>query len=220
MTATLASVAETTLADFTQQLASEEPTPGGGSVAALAAAMAASLTAMVVRLSLDRPRYAQHARLHGDALTASDSARARFLELADDDAAAYLAYLEAGRMPHGSRDEELKRAAAKRDAARRATTVPLTVVQACHAQIDLVERLAGRTNASVASDLDVAALLLESAARGAASNVVVNLPAVDDVGFSDAVLAELDQRLRQIQNATARTRECVRKGGQRKPEPP
>lgn len=218
MTATIAHVADTTLGEFTELLASEQPTPAGGSATALAGALAASLTAMVVRLSLERPKYAQHAALHAEALAASDAGRARFLELADDDAAAYTAYLEAGRLPHGSRDEELKRASATREAARGAVIVPLTVIQACHAQSDLVERLAGRTNVNVASDLDVAALLLESAARGAASNVIVNLPAVEDGGYSDAVLAELDQRLRQIQSATARTRERVRKGSQRKPE--
>ena len=93
-----------------------------------------------------------------------------------------------------------------------------SIVQQAHHQIDLVERLAGRTNANAATDLDVAALLLECAAKGAAANVTVNLPAVDDEGFADAVLAELDQRLRQIQGATARTRERVRKGGQRSVE--
>lgn len=218
MTRPIARVADTTLGDFTRALASERPTPGGGSAAALAAALAASLTAMVVRLSLVRPRYAQHAALHEEALAASDGARERFLELADDDAIAYAAFMEAGRLPKGSYEEEPKRASASREAARLAATVPLTIVQACHAQVDLVQRLAGRSNDNVASDLDVAALLLESAARGAASNVVVNLPAVEDGGFSDAVLAELDQRLRQIQGTTARTRERIRKGGQRKPE--
>ena len=57
-------ISETTLADYTAALASDAPVPGGGSAAALAASLAASLTGMVVRLSIDRPVYQEHAALH------------------------------------------------------------------------------------------------------------------------------------------------------------
>lgn len=211
-------IKDVTLGDFTQALASAEPTPGGGGATALAGALAASLTSMVVRLSQDRPAYERHAKLHAEVVAASDAARLRFLNLADEDAAAYRSYMEARRLPHDDKEQELRRAAATRDGARRAAIVPLTIVQQAHHQIDLIERLAGRSNANAASDLDVAALLLECAAKGAAANVTVNLAAVEDEGFADAALAELDQRLRQIQGATARTRERVRKGGQRSVE--
>lgn len=200
------------LEGFTTALASGEPTPGGGGAVAVAAALAASLSAMVVRLSVDRPRYEQHAELHAEALSASDAARARFLELADEDARAYAAYRDARRLPHATDSEEHARQAATRGAARLAATVPLAIVQACHHHIDLVERLAGRTNVAAASDLDVAVLLLDAAARGAAANVLVNLAAVEDESFSVAVTTELDQRLRQIQGAAARTRERVGRG--------
>lgn len=209
---------DATLSAFTEALSSAEPTPGGGGATALAGALAASLTAMVVRLSVGRPAYERHQALHAEAIATSEAARLRFLALADDDGAAYRAYLEARRQPHDDKEQELRRASAMRDAARGAAIVPLTIVQQCHHQVDLVERLAGRSNANAASDLDVASLLLECAAKGAAANVAVNLAAVEDEGFADAALAELDQRLRQIQGATARTRERVRKGGQRRPE--
>lgn len=208
---------EMTIGDFVTAMASEQPTPGGGSAVAVAAALAAGLTEMVVRFSHGRPRYEQHTELYAEALTASKVARTRFLEFADDDAAAYAAYLKARRMPRASEPEAMAREAATRVAAHGAAAVPLAVVQECHRQIDLVERLAGRSNASVASDLDAAALLLESAARGAAANVLVNLAAIEDEAFSSAATAEIEQRLRQIQNATARTREHLGKGGQRRP---
>jgi formiminotetrahydrofolate cyclodeaminase len=94
----------------------------------------------------------------------------------------------------------------------------MAVVQACHRQVDLVERLAGRTNAAAASDLQVAAMLLDCAARGAAANVLVNLAAIEDDDYSAALTAELDQRLEHVQRATARVRELIGKGGQRPPE--
>lgn len=218
MTDKEAPVAQATLGEFTEALASGRPTPGGGAATAVAAALAASLTAMVLRLSVDRPRYAEHAVLHAEALPASDDARSRFLSLADADAAAYAAYLAARSLPHDSDALEADRTEATRAAAREAASVPLAIVQACHAQIDMVERLAGRTNANAASDLEVAALLLESSARGAAANVIVNLPAVGDEGYASAVTAEVAQRLQQIQGSADRTRERVVKGGTRKPE--
>jgi len=218
MSEQVGTVSDSSLDGFTEALASGRPTPGGGGAVAVAGAMAASLSAMVVRLSIGRPRYEQHAELHAEALSASDSARAQFLELAQEDSAAYAAFRDARSMAHESEAEEQARAAASRQAARLAAAVPLRIVQLCHRQMDLVERLAGRTNSAAASDLDVAALLLEATARGAAANVLVNLPAVEDEGYSAASTAELDQRLRQIQGAVARTRERVGRGGQREPE--
>jgi formiminotetrahydrofolate cyclodeaminase len=208
-----------TIDAFTQALASDLPTPGGGSAAAVAAALGASLTAMVVRISAGRPRFVEHEELYAEALEASDAARNRFLELATDDAAAYSAYRDARRLPHETEAEEAARAAATREAARGAASAPLAVVRACHGQTGLVERLAGRTLTAVASDLGVAALLLESAARGAAANVLVNLPAVEDEAYSEAMTTELDERLRHIQADAARTREHIGGGGPRGPEP-
>jgi len=218
MTAPTDPAADQRLGDFLEALASEQPVPGGGAAAAVSAALAASLTAMVVRLSLDRPKYADFSDLHAEALAASDAARARFMELADDDATAYAAYRAARSLPRESDAEKEARAAATRAAARIATKVPLELVRACHAQVELVDRVAGRSNLNVASDLEVAALLLDSAARAAAANVRVNLPSVGDEGYASAVTAELDQRLQQIQSTADRARERVAQGTLRKPE--
>ncbi len=211
-------VAEMSLGEFAEALASERPVPGGGAAAGVAAALGASLTAMVVRLSLDRPKYADHAALHREALEASDAARLRCLELADADATAYAAYRAARSMPHETEAQETVRGEATREAARLATTVALDMVKACHAQVELVGRVAGRTNLNVASDLEVAALLLDAAARSAAANVRVNLGSIGDGAFANAVTVELDQRLQQIQGAADRARERVAKGTLRRPE--
>jgi formiminotetrahydrofolate cyclodeaminase len=212
------SFADTTLGGFTEALSSVAAVPGGGSAAAIAAALGASLTGMVVRLSQGRPAYERFAPLHEEGLAVADAARLRFLELADQDAIAYQAYMDARRLPRDHPEAEMRRASAMREAARDATTVPLSIVQECHTLAELNERLAGRINVHAASDLDVSALLVDAAARGAAANAVINLEAVADGGFADGVLAETDQRLRQIQKATARTREQLRKGRLRRPE--
>ena len=218
MSEPFSSASSATLDVFTEALASEEPTPGGGAAAAVTGSLAAALTAMVVRLSLDRPKYAEHADLHMQALEASDAARARFLELADEDAHAYRDYLAARRLPRDDAEQVQAREEATRRAARHATEVPLAIVKACHAQIGMVERLAGRTNLGVASDLEVAALLLESAARAAAANVSINLDAIGDEAVASAIRAEVSQRVQQIQRDTDRARERVARGALRHPE--
>jgi methenyltetrahydrofolate cyclohydrolase len=210
--------ADMTLAAYSEALASAAPVPGGGSVAAVAASMAAALAGMVVRISHGREAYQAHTALHEEASGTLEAVRLRCLELADEDAAAFGAYLAARRLPREPEGQALERAAAIREAARTAASVPLAIVQECYRLAQLIERLAGRTNAHASSDLDVAALVADAAARGAAANAIANLDAVDDAGFADAVLAELDQRIRQTHKATARTREQVRRDGPRGPE--
>ncbi|HEX5451756.1 MAG TPA: cyclodeaminase/cyclohydrolase family protein, partial [Candidatus Limnocylindrales bacterium] len=75
------SFAALSLSEFGARLASAEPVPGGGSAAAVVASIAASLVAMVARLSQDRPRYAEHAALHGHAVDMADGLRRQFLSL-------------------------------------------------------------------------------------------------------------------------------------------
>jgi formiminotetrahydrofolate cyclodeaminase len=116
------------LDELTEALASAHPAPGGGAAAAIAAALGASLTAMVARLSVDRPRYAEHGELHREAIAASDASRIELLALAEADANAYAAYRAARAMPSGTDDEQAARDVAARDAARAATEVPLQTV--------------------------------------------------------------------------------------------
>ena len=178
-----------TLDGFGERLASAAPVPGGGSAAAVVGSLAAALVVMVARLS-DRPRYAEHAETHARALAAAEAARGRFLALADEDAAAYAAYAAALKLPRDTGPEQAARKLAVAAAARGAAVVPLETVRLCGEVVALIEALCGRTNVNAASDLDVAAHLLGAAAAGAAANVRVNLPALDDERFSAALEQE------------------------------
>ena len=218
MTAPRSSYSELSLRAFSEALASDAPTPGGGSAAAVAASLAASLVGMVTRLSLERPRYAAYEQTHARALEAAEQARRRFLELADEDSAAYSALVQARGAAKATDAERAARDAEIRLAAHQAARVPMLVVRECYALIDQVDRLAGRSNLNAASDLDVAARLLEAAARGAGANVVVNLPAMGDERLADSMLGELEVRLHELVSAVARVASQVRSESLRAPE--
>jgi formiminotetrahydrofolate cyclodeaminase len=210
--------ADLTVGAFSEVLASAAPVPGGGSASAVAASLAASLTAMVARLSADRPKYASYAKTHARALEAAEASRVRFLALADEDAAAYAAFGDARKLPKETPAEAQARDAAIAAAALKAAEVPMEVVRQCHGLIHEIESLAGRSNLNAASDLDVGALLVHAAARGAGANVIINLPSIPDRKATDAMLSEVESRLHDIESAVARVHGQVRSGNLRGPE--
>lgn len=217
-TLTLAS-GDLRVAEFLDRLASAEPVPGGGSASALAAALGASLVAMVAGLSQGRERYAAHAALLDRAAATGRRLAERFVRLADEDAEAYGGFAAALKLPRATDAERAARQAALSSAARGAAEVPLAVVRACLELVAIAESLAGRSNANAASDLSVAALLGEAAARGAAENVLVNLPSVDDAAWTSETTAEVMRLLDDIEEIAAATREAVRNGAARDPIP-
>ena len=208
-----------TVSEFVDKLGSSEPVPGGGSASAVAAALGASLVRMVASLSAGRPRFAEHEDLLQWAMGSGDELAGRFLTLADEDAAAFADFAAAMKLPKTTEAETEARRTAMRSAARRASEVPLACVEACLELAGVAEALAGRSNPNASSDLNVAALLAEAAARGAAANVLINLPSIGDPEVEGVLTARVSELLSAIEDLATQTREAVGSGEPAEPRP-
>lgn len=210
-----------TLDDFVARLQSAEPVPGGGSASAVAASLGAGLVAMVASLSEGRPKYAQHADLLAWARASCQALADRFLAIADEDAAAYARFSAAMKLPRETPDDQLARTIALQTAARAATEVPFACVAACVSLVGAAEALAGRSNVNASSDLAVASLLGEAAAKGAAANVVINLPSVGDPEWEGSVMVRLTDLLGEVERLASSARQAIAEGVPRDPlDPP
>jgi formiminotetrahydrofolate cyclodeaminase len=213
------SFANLTVGQFVERLSSSEPAPGGGAASAAAAALGASLISMVAALSTGKPKYAAYEATLAWCDSAGHELAAEFLRLADRDAEAYAAYSAALKLPRETDEQGAARRAAIQAAARGAADAPWECVRACARLAVAAEALAGRSNVNAASDVLVAALLGEAAARGAAENVLINLPATGDERYGREMRSQVDSALHEIADIAARTREIVLSGQSRDPEP-
>jgi methenyltetrahydrofolate cyclohydrolase len=208
--------AQLTVAEFIERLSSDAPVPGGGSASAVTGSLAAALVTMVAQLSRRGP-LAQHAAVHERAEAEGRRLAARLLEIADEDAAAFATFAAALKMPRGTAEESEARTAAKRSAAWVATEVPLRCLEACLEVEKAAELLAGRCNLNASSDLAVASLLAEAAAKGAAANVRVNLPSIGDDRWAEDTERRVAQLLGEITEIATSCREVVATGRMREP---
>ncbi len=206
-----------TVDQFISLLASAEPVPGGGSAAAIAGSLGGALVAMVASLSAGRPKYAEHEQLLTEAKAVGLMLADRFLTLADEDAAAFAGFGVAMKMPRETDDEKAVRTTALQTAARAATEAPYRTVEACLQMALEAESMAGRSNKNASSDLEVAGLMAVAAARSAAANVFINLPAMGDDAAAQDMLARTGEMVDDVERLSSRIREIVRGGETRPP---
>jgi formiminotetrahydrofolate cyclodeaminase len=196
------------IGSWLDELGSASPTPGGGAAAGVAAAMGASLIAMVGHLTVGKEGFEDlDARMRTLVETAEDEGKA-FLALADEDAAAFESVMAAFRLPKGTDEEKASRTMRIQEAYAGAAEVPLQLATRCVRLMELAEDATAMGNPHAASDGYSAGQLLFAAALAAMANVRINAAGLKDeatgqglVDECDALRARADALLQQVEEA-------------------
>ena len=172
-----------TVAEFLEKTASGTPVPGGGSVAALGAALAASLTEMVANLTINKKGYeaseTEMKRLAEEARHCRD----RLVKDIDRDSDAYNEVMVAFKLPKNTADEKKKRQEAIQNALKTAASVPLRVAGNAFRILKRAGKAVEGGNKNAVTDALVGAMMAKTAALSALYNVKINLASIEDKDF-------------------------------------
>ncbi len=199
------SFASDSVQTFLDQLASDQPVPGGGTVAALSGSLGASLVAMVCRLTIGRKGYeAVHAEMQ-TILGRAEKLQIELRDLMQTDTDAYARVMDAYKLPKSTDAEKVARTQTIQDALKHAVKVPMRVAELCAEVLVLARPVAEHGNKNAASDGGVGALMAHAGLRGALFNVLINLGSIHDATFVqdhrarvDQLVVEAEQRQRDI----------------------
>jgi formiminotetrahydrofolate cyclodeaminase len=193
---------------FLDVLGSDAPTPGGGAAGAIAGATGAALIAMVGRLTVGKPGFEDVDDRMRALIQEADTARLTFLDLADRDAHAFDAVMEAFKMPKETDEDRVARSSAIQEGYAHAATVPLEIARVSVELMELAEDATAFGNPRAASDGLSGAAHLYCAALCAIANVEINAASLKDEARRSALLDEVaalrghaDQSVRESQTA-------------------
>jgi len=172
-----------TVQRFADEVSTESPAPGGGSVAALMGSLGAALATMVANLTVGKKGYEAAWEELGAMAGRGQAVKDQLSRAVDEDTDAFNRVMEAMRLPKGTPEQQAERARAIEAANRGAAEVPLQTARLCLEAIALADKAAERGNRHSASDAGVAALAARAGAEGAALNVRINLAGIADAGF-------------------------------------
>ena len=194
---------------FLAAIASSNPVPGGGSVAAHAGALAAALTQMVTALTIGKKKYAPvDAEMKEAALRAAALGN-QLAALVKRDAEAYARVSEAYKLPKEPAEAATRRSETVTSALLKAAEVPLDTARAAVEVAQLAALVAEKGNANAVTDAGVAALLAHAAAKGAAYNVRVNVQALDEKSKGQSLARDAEQLVKKAGELAERTTSIV-----------
>ncbi|HOT00260.1 MAG TPA: glutamate formimidoyltransferase [Acidobacteriota bacterium] len=197
------------LREFANELSSDSPAPGGGSVAALAGSLAAALAAMVSNLTAGKKGYEEQRDRMLRVGVEGQRLKDEFLSDIDRDTEAFNEVMAAIKLPKKTDAEKAARGAAMETANKGATLVPLGVLRRAVPALELVREMARHGNRNSISDAGVGGLMGLSAAEGAYYNVMINLKGIEDGAFRDATSREARALLKQAEKLAAEIRDVV-----------
>jgi glutamate formiminotransferase/formiminotetrahydrofolate cyclodeaminase len=192
------------VSSFLGSVASSDPVPGGGSVAAHAGALAAALAQMVAGLTIGKKKYATVDAEMKEAALKAVSLGNTLASLVKRDAEAYSHVSEAYKLPKEPADAAARRTEAVTSALLKAAEVPLETARASVEVAKVALLVAEKGNTNAVTDAGVAALLAEAACKGADYNVRVNVSALDDPAKGARLASESRQLVKTVADLAAK----------------
>ncbi len=191
-------LANMTITQFTDELSTDSPAPGGGSVAAISVAMSGALSAMVSNLTIDKKGYElvqDEARKYAEE---GQAIKERSIAAIDEDTQAFYVMMDAMRLPKKTDEEKALRAEAMEKATQAAILVPLKTLEICYDAVCLSEKVATIGNANALSDAGVAAINANAGAKAAYLNVIINMGSITDEAFKKEVTDKANKLYEEI----------------------
>jgi len=197
------------LTDFADEVSSDSPAPGGGSVAALCGSLSAALSAMVAALTWSKKGMESARPRMKEIGERAQALKDAFMAAVDRDADAFKEVIAARRLPAGNEEERALRLRRIELANQAATRVPLDVAEKSIAALDLALAAARDGNPASVSDAGVAGACALAAAEGAALNVRINLPGVTDAAVARELSSRQEAVLARARELAAQVRQAV-----------
>ena len=182
------------ISNFLDELASNSPTPGGGSVAALAGALGAALISMVGNLTVGKKKYEDVEEDIKKIISSSEKLRYELSQLIEEDVKVFNNFMATYKMPKETEDEKKVRAEKIQESLIEAAKVPLRVAYKCLDILSLSKEVAEKGNVNVVSDAGAAVLMAEAALESAILNVKINLRMIKD----EKVRTELSSSIKEL----------------------
>ena len=198
-----------TVAGFVDELSSDSPAPGGGSVAALCGALSAGLSAMIAALTFTKKGMEEVRGPMEDLGRRSQTLKDWFLDAVDRDTDAFNRVLTAIRMPKKTEADAAARTKAMELANQQATRVPLEVLERAVEALELALIVARDGNPNAVTDAGVAGACALAAGQGAALNVRINLSSLTDTGWANKAGSTADDLLERCRILAAEVRQTV-----------
>lgn len=189
-----------TLTGFCDELSTDSPAPGGGSVAALCSAMSGALSAMVSNLTFSKKGYEKVWEEAKEFSEIGQSIKERSLIAIDTDTQAFYDMMDAARLPKKTDEAKKIRANAIQEATKKAILVPLETLEISLQAAELAAKVAKIGNTNALSDAGVAAITANAAAKSAYLNVKINMGGIDDETFKFDILTKSDEILEKTNN--------------------
>jgi formiminotetrahydrofolate cyclodeaminase len=199
-----------TVGSFLGALASNAPTPGGGSVAGISGAMAAGLVGMVCALTIGKKQFADIEHEVRGIQDRAEGLRHELQALAQEDIEVFGRLSAAYKLPRTTEADAASRQAAIQHVTRLAAEVPLRTARAAAALIPLCTSLAGRCSRLIVSDIGVAAVLARATVQSAVLNIEINLSGLEDRMFVRETRAQIEDLTIGLSEETDGILEIVR----------